>query len=139
GEKRQERKRHLGRFPTGIGLTSEAKFDRLEILLIPDVIALVQYHGQPNSDSALTLPIGYITVEPERLELLKKLMIKRTEGAVATITWSESKFENLASLLPVEFLIKLNKKSGEDVDAAIKKMQIYNRAETARAILSLRK
>jgi hypothetical protein len=43
----------------------------LEILLIPDVIALVQYHGQPNSDSALTLPIGYITVEPERLELLK--------------------------------------------------------------------
>ncbi|MCW7436191.1 hypothetical protein OHD52_09260 [Escherichia coli] len=48
-------------------------------------------------------------------------MIKRTEGAVATITWSESKFENLASLLPVEFLIKLNKKSGEDVDAAIKK------------------
>ncbi|HHC5605607.1 TPA: hypothetical protein ACOST1_005130, partial [Escherichia coli] len=109
------------------------------ILLIPDVIALVQYHGQPNSDSALTLPIGYITVEPERLELLKKLMIKRTEGAVATITWSESKFENLASLLPVEFLIKLNKKSGEDVDAAIKKMQIYNRAETARAILSLRK
>ncbi|EGJ7538969.1 hypothetical protein N5M19_004718 [Salmonella enterica subsp. enterica serovar Kentucky] len=139
GEKRQERKRHLGRFPTGIGLTSEAKFDRLEILLIPDVIALVQYHGQPNSDSALTMPIGYVTVEPERLELLKNLMIKRIEGVVATINWSESKIENLTSLLPVEFLIKLNKKSGEDVDAAIQKIQIANRAETARAILSLRK
>ncbi|EDG9664844.1 hypothetical protein CAX17_21855, partial [Salmonella enterica subsp. enterica serovar Kentucky] len=114
-------------------------FDRLEILLIPDVIALVQYHGQPNSDSALTMPIGYVTVEPERLELLKNLMIKRIEGVVATINWSESKIENLTSLLPVEFLIKLNKKSGEDVDAAIQKIQIANRAETARAILSLRK
>lgn len=138
-EKRQERKRHFGRFPTGIGLTSEAKFDRLEILLIPDVIALVQYHGQPNSDSALTLPIGFITVEPERLELLKNLIIKRVEGAVATISWSESKPENLTSLLPVELLIKLDKKSGGDVEAAINQMKIANRAETARAILSLRK
>ncbi|MBN3064893.1 hypothetical protein H5A21_12555 [Pectobacterium aquaticum] len=138
-EKRQERKQHFGRFPTGIGMTSEAKFDRVEILLIPDVIGLVQYHGQPNADSALTLPIGYITVEPDRLELLKNLMIKRVEGAIATISWSESKLENLTSLLPVELLIKLDKKSGEDVETAIHQMQIANRAETARAILSLRK
>lgn len=139
GEKRQERKRHFGRFTTGIGLTSEAQFDRLEILLIPEVIALVQYHGQPNSDSALTLPIGYITVEPERLELLKTIMMERIEGSIAEINWSEPKHEKLSSIFPTEFLARLNKNSGEDVTAAIAEQQQAKRSETARAILSLRK
>lgn len=138
-DKRLDRKRHIGRFANGIALASKAKFDRLEILLIPGVIGLVQYHGRPSSDSALTLPVGYITADLDRLQLLESLLIKRVEGALASISWSESKQESLGSLLPDDLLAKLDKKSGGDVESAIRNKQIAIRGNAARAILSLRK
>lgn len=138
-EKRLQRDRHRGRFATGIALTSEAEFDRLEILLIPGVIGLVQYHGQPNTDSSLTLPVGYTTTDPDLLQLLEHLLAKRVEGALATINWSESKSETLGSLLSDELLAKLDKKSGDDVEHAIRHKQKAARGDVARAILSLRK
>ncbi|ELO8064533.1 hypothetical protein RZJ34_004380 [Escherichia coli] len=121
-------------FSSGAGRTSDGNGSHASTLKSPSYTKSVSWQHYP-----LTLPIGFITVEPERLELLKNLIIKRVEGAVATISWSESKPENLTSLLPVELLIKLDKKSGGDVEAAINQMKIANRAETARAILSLRK
>lgn len=137
-EIRMQRKRHLGRFANGIGLTSDVEFDRLELLLIPGVIALVQYHGQPNADSALTLPVGYITTDLERLQVLELLLAKRIEGATATISWSDSKCETLGSLLPDSLLVKLDKKSGVDVGEAIRRQQKISSGNAARAILSLR-
>lgn len=139
GEKRVERERHRGRFANGIGLSSKAEFDRLELLLIPKVIGLVQYHGQPNSDSALTLPVGYVTVDPERLELLEGLLIKRVSGALATINWSESKHETLSALLSDDLLVCLDKKSSNDVEDAIRRKQKVTNSAHARQILSLRK
>ncbi|CAG20005.1 hypothetical protein [Photobacterium profundum] len=138
GESRLQRKHHLGRFANGIGLTSNAEFDRLELLLIPGVIGLVQYHGQPNADSALTLPVGYTTTDPERLQLLEFLLATRVEGAIATINWSESKCETLGSLLSDDLLAKLDKKSGDDVGHAIRRKQKVASSNAVRAILSLR-
>ena len=138
-DNRLQRKRHLGRFSNGIGLSSNANFDRLELLLIPGVIGLVQYHGQPNTDSALTLPIGYITTDPERLQLLEKLLIKRIDGALATISWSENTNETLGSLLSDELLEKLDRRSGDDVDQAIIRKQKTACGDAVRGILSLRK
>ncbi|WP_299804939.1 hypothetical protein [uncultured Shewanella sp.] len=138
GESRLQRKHHLGRFANGVGLSSNAEFDRLELLLIPGVIGLVQYHGQPNADSALTLPVGYITTDPERLKSLEILLANRIKGATATITWSESKSETLASLLSDDLLAILDKKSGVDVDLAIRRQQKSACSNAARAILSLR-
>lgn len=138
GESRLQRKYHLGRFANGIGLTSDAEFDRLELLLIPGVIGLVQYHGQPNADSALTLPVGYVTTDPERLQLLEFLLAKRVEGAIASINWSESKCETIGSLLSDNLLAKLHKKSGDDVGLAIRRQQKASNSNAARAILTLR-
>lgn len=138
-ESRLQRQSHLGRFPNGISLTSPALFDRLEMLLIPGVIGLVQYHGQPNFDSALTLPIGYTTIDPERLELLERLLSKRLAGAYAKVNWHESKSETLGSLLSEDILAYLDKKSGNDVEDAIRRKQKTCCGDIARSILSLRK
>lgn len=137
-DSRLHRKHHLGRFANAIGLTSDADFDRLELLLIPGLIGLVQYHGQPNADSALTLPIGYITTDQERLKHLESLLAKRVAGATATINWSESKSETLGSLLPDSLLANLHNKSGDDVGLAIRRQQKTSGSIAARAILSLR-
>lgn len=40
---------------------------QIEIFLIPGQLAVVQYHVRPDSESAITVPIGYITVEKERM------------------------------------------------------------------------
>jgi len=133
-----QRKHHLGRFANGVGLTSDAEFDRLELLLIPGLIGLVQYHGQPNADSALTLPVGYITTDPERIQLLELLLAERVAGAIATISWSESKCETLDSLLSDDLLVKLHPDSGDDVGRAIRRQQKASGSIAARAILSLR-
>ncbi|MGD6736141.1 hypothetical protein ACP5PY_07060, partial [Photobacterium leiognathi subsp. mandapamensis] len=138
GESRLKRKQHLGRFANGVSLSSEAKFDRFELLLIPGVIGIVQYHGQPHIDSALTLPIGYVTTDPERLQLLEQLLVNRVDGATASINWSDSKCDTLSSLLPDSLLIKLDKKSGSDIDEAIRREQKVLNRDAARAILSLR-
>lgn len=137
-EKLSQRKNHSGRFANGIALTANVKFDRLEMLLIPGVIGLVQYHGQPNADSALTLPVGYITTDPERLQLLERLLASRVMGALATINWNESKSETLGTLLSDGILANLDKKSGDDVEKAIRRIQKATRSDVARAILSLR-
>ncbi|WP_255610371.1 hypothetical protein [Pantoea sp. DY-17] len=138
-ECRLNRKHHSGRFANGIALSSAANFDRMEMLLIPGVIGLVQYHGQPNNDSALTWPIGYMTIDPERLQLLENLIIKRTERAIAKVNWYNFKHETLGTLLPIEMLAKLDKRSGEEVDQAIRSILLSSRGSIAQAILSLRK
>lgn len=55
------------------GFSTPIEHDRIELLVVPGVFALVQYHGQPNTDSGVSVPIGYMTTEPERIEHLEKV------------------------------------------------------------------
>ncbi|MGL5680411.1 MAG: hypothetical protein ACRDC2_12530 [Plesiomonas shigelloides] len=70
------------------GLSVPVNLDRLEILLIPGIFALIQYHGQPNADSGISLPIGYMTKDINRIQLLEKLLISKT-GDISSLrtTW----------------------------------------------------
>jgi hypothetical protein len=48
------------------------------LFLISDVLATAQFHIQPNKDSSVKVPIGFVTIEPERIkditELLKPML-----------------------------------------------------------------
>lgn len=89
-------------------------------------------------DSALTLPVGYVTTDPERLQLLEFLLAKRIDGAIASVNWSDGKYDTLATFLPDSLLIKLDKKSGCEIEQAIRREQKILNSNAARAILSLR-
>ncbi|PSV66785.1 hypothetical protein CTM95_10585 [Photobacterium angustum] len=59
------------------GLSTPLTLDRMELFIIPGVFGMVQYHGQPNADSGISLPIGYMTKDPDRLEHLESLLKSR--------------------------------------------------------------
>ncbi|EOV13869.1 TPA: hypothetical protein ACHKIN_001873 [Escherichia coli] len=73
------------------GLSTPLELDRLELFVIPGIFGLIQYHGQPNSDSGVSLPIGYMTKDPERIKSLELLFQSRI-GDLSKLnsTWGNS-------------------------------------------------
>ncbi|TMO99738.1 hypothetical protein CWC14_04075 [Pseudoalteromonas sp. S3260] len=66
---------------TSFGLMTSNELDRLEVFLIPNILGVVQYHGYPNSKSGVSVPIGYATVDSDRLKLLENLLNSRIGGS----------------------------------------------------------
>lgn len=85
----------------GVVVHGAVPFDRIEILFVPGILAVVQYHGQPNQGSCVTLPIGYLTVEDERLALIEKFVRKRLEHAERwQVAWSKYNTQDPRRLIP---------------------------------------
>ena len=74
----------------------------MEIFLIPGQLAVVQYHCQPSTDSAITVPIGYITVEGERLARIESLLKTRLSDRQAPKLRWPSKDRTLDQLFDME-------------------------------------
>jgi hypothetical protein len=89
----QELKRRFGsRIPTGIGFRGEYLQDRMEILIIPEQLAVAQFHVQPSQDSSITVPIGFITTDPERLTRIHSVLTHRLEQRPEPeLAWSNQK------------------------------------------------
>ncbi|WP_254303064.1 hypothetical protein [Rahnella sp. BCC 1045] len=91
------------------GLSTPLALDRLELFVIPDIFGLIQYHGQPNTDSGVSLPIGYMTKDPDRIKHLE-LLFKSRVGDFSNLncTWASSKGTNspdkIQDLLPQNWL-----------------------------------
>jgi len=92
------------------GLSTAFELDRIELFIIPGVLGFIQYHGQPNTDSGISLPIGYITKDPERIKFLE-LFFKSRLGELSNlnVTWGfngDSKFPaTKQDILPTNWLI----------------------------------
>lgn len=90
------------RIPNGIEFAGAPLEDRMEIFLIPGQLAVVQYHCQPSTDSAITVPIGYITVEGERLARIESLLKARlSDRRPPKLRWP-SKDRSLDQLFDIE-------------------------------------
>lgn len=89
GKKWDVRKYLINIFP--YGLSTPLELDRLELFVIPGFFGLIQYHGQPNTDSGVSLPIGYMTKDPERIKSLE-LLLKSRIGDLSNLisTWGTS-------------------------------------------------
>jgi hypothetical protein len=90
------------RIPNGIEFSGAPLEDCMEIFLIPGQLAVVQYHCQPSTDSAITVPIGYITVEGERLARIESLLKTRLSDRPAPKLRWPSKDRTLDQLFDME-------------------------------------
>jgi len=82
------KQRYETKIPSGIGITCGGRLDGIEVFLIPGCLAVVQYHVQPDRDSSITVPIGYVTVEKTRIDAVTSFVKNRCGGArEAKILW----------------------------------------------------
>lgn len=79
------------RIPSGIAYQGSDLKNQVEIFLVPGQLAVVQYHVQPDNASAITVPIGYVTVEKERIEAIETYLdnLVKTRGK-PVLAWSDS-------------------------------------------------
>ena len=86
----QLRRTYHTRIPNGVAFGGKDLQDRFEIFLVPGQLAVVQYHFQPSDESAATVPIGYITCDPERVAHIDSFLTTRLAArGEAKVAWRE--------------------------------------------------
>ena len=94
------RKAYHSRIPNGLGFKGQDLLDKVEVFLIPGQLAVVQYHFQPSQESAVTVPIGYLTHDPERLKRVESFLNHRLQHrGNPEVLWSQDNNDDVASLL----------------------------------------
>lgn len=107
-EIRNLKSKFSNRIPNGIGLKGAAIFSSLELFVIPGELAIAQYHVQPNKESCVTVPIGFITTNGERITHITNMLVKRFSIAEsAEILWSKGA-ATLESLLGVDLKSRID-------------------------------
>ena len=71
------KKKYHGRIPHAVSFMGGAALDRVELLVVPNRIVVAQYHLQPSASSAVTLPIGFVSTDSERVSRVTKLLVSR--------------------------------------------------------------
>ena len=96
----QLRHTYKTRIPNAIAFEGHELQDRVEIFLVPGQLAVVQYHFQPSLESAVTVPIGYVTVDTERVALIGSFLTRRLSGrGDPLVAWTEGYEEHLPDLV----------------------------------------
>lgn len=99
-EIRQIRRNYHSRIPNGIAFEGYDLQDRVEIFLIPGQLAVVQYHSQPSQESAVTVPIGYVSVDPERVAMIDAFLNSRLAGrGEPHLAWAEGDERDIQNLV----------------------------------------
>lgn len=101
-DKATHERRFRSRIPNAISLHGECITDFIECFIIPDYLAVVQFHIHPSENSSITVPIGFITTESNRLEQIYQLLNSRISSASdIKIAWGSKTLEEIlpASLL----------------------------------------
>lgn len=94
------RKAYHSRIPNGLGFKGQDLQDNVEVFLIPGQLAVVQYHFQPSQESAVTVPVGYLTHDPERLKMVESFLSHRLQHrGNPEILWSQDNNADVAGLL----------------------------------------
>jgi len=61
---------------------------------------VVQYHFQPSDESAATVPIGYITCDPQRVAHIDSFLNSRLFGrGEGHVVWSEDSERDIANYM----------------------------------------
>lgn len=101
--------RYSMRLKNGAMICGENLIDNIEILLIKGVIAVAQYHLVPDPNSSITVPIGFITTDFNRLEKISNFLDSRLlNGRKPKKVWG--KFE-LSDLFTNDELVNMSNTS----------------------------
>ena len=83
-----KRKFHT-RLPHAVLFSGNVTLDRVELLVVPNALVVAQYHLQPSPASAVTFPIGFVSVEEDRIEKVTEVLRDRLQPSVASsVIWS---------------------------------------------------
>lgn len=86
---RLKRKFHT-RLPHGVLFSGNQYLDRVEIMVVPSRLVVAQYHLQPSAASAITFPIGFVSIEHNRIERVTNVLRNRLgSSGASTVIWSE--------------------------------------------------
>ena len=97
------------RLPHGIALYNASPLDRVELMVFQGLFAIAQYHLQPNKTSGITIPIGFITSDPDRMARIENVLKERLKTVSNyNLMWSRDK-RNLDDLLDIDYLQIANK------------------------------
>lgn len=79
------------RLPNAIAYEGSDLQTQVEIFLVPGQLAVVQYHVQPDVESAITVPIGYITIDKERITKIETYLdnLVRSRGK-PVLGWTDA-------------------------------------------------
>lgn len=88
-EERWLKRTFHSRLPHAVMFSGGIRLDRIELLVVPERLAVAQYHVQPSKASAVTLPIGYATTDPDRVDRVTRLLAQRLAPTMSTsVSWS---------------------------------------------------
>ncbi|NHN78383.1 hypothetical protein HA520_14025 [Azotobacter chroococcum] len=94
------RRIYHARIPNGLGFKGQDLQDKVEVFLIPSQLAVVQYHFQPSQESAVTVPIGYLTHDPERLKKIESFLDSRLQDrGNPEVLWTQKEGNDVENLL----------------------------------------
>ena len=92
------------RLPNGVALYKATALDRIELMVFQGLFAIAQYHLQPNKSSGITVPIGFMTFDPDKINRIENLLKDRLKNASKyTLMWSRDKL-NIEDLLDTDYL-----------------------------------
>lgn len=104
GDLIRAKSRFSSRIRNGVMVTGDVPFDRVEFFIVPGLLAVTQYHGLPDSDSCVTAPLGYLTVDKERIQRLELVVRRRLAGREKIeVSWSAAT-ANVDELVPSDLL-----------------------------------
>jgi hypothetical protein len=79
------------RLPNALAYKGNDLQTQVEIFLVPSQLAVVQYHIQPDVESAITVPIGYITIDKERIAKIESYLDNLLKGrGKPVLAWSDN-------------------------------------------------
>lgn len=103
------RRKYHSRIPNGIAFEGYDLQDRVEIFLIPGQLAVVQYHSQPSQESAVTVPIGYVTIDSERVAVIDAFLNRRLSGrGEPHVAWTETHDRDIHTLVDADRLAAID-------------------------------
>ncbi len=92
------------RLPHGVALYNASPLDRVELMVFQGLFAIAQYHLQPDKASGITVPIGFMTSDPDRMARIENVLKERLKKVSSySLMWSRDKKE-LNDLLDIEYL-----------------------------------
>lgn len=107
------------RLPHGVSLRGGILQDRVEILIVPGLLAIAQYHIQPNSNSSVTVPVGQLTTDPDRIRKIESLFQLRVQSSSGSeVLWSNNNFRNEQLLDELFFDLESPSSGSEDIKPA---------------------
>ena len=102
------RDRYSSRLNNGAILYGDDKIDNVEILFIKNAIAVVQYHLAPDPDSSITVPIGFITTDPQKLKNISNFLDLRLKEHKPKVVWGGFEIEDIFTSQEIENMSKFS-------------------------------